>query len=99
MRSGSRVDQVGVRLASGAVITHGGTGGTARSLTLAGGDGPRLTEQIKGLRRSIAADLGFVLPPVRIRDNMKLGPAEYAISVKEIEAGPSQGSMMEAWYS
>ena len=56
-------------------------------LTLAGGDGPRLTEQIKGLRRTIAAEMGFVLPPVRIQDNMRLGPAEYMIAVKEIEAG------------
>ena len=59
-------------------------------LTLAGGDGPRLTEQIKGLRRTIAADMGFVLPPVRIQDNMSLGPAEYAISVKEISAGKGE---------
>ena len=56
-------------------------------LALAGGDGPRLTEQIKSLRRTIASDMGFVLPPVRIQDNMRLGPAEYVISVKEIEAG------------
>ena len=56
-------------------------------LTLAGGDTPRLTEQIKGLRRSIAAELGFVLPPVRIQDNMQLGADSYCIRVKEIEAG------------
>ncbi len=59
-------------------------------LSMAGGDGPRLTDQIKGLRRTIAADMGFVLPPVRIQDNMSLGPAEYAISVKEIEAGKGE---------
>jgi flagellar biosynthesis protein FlhA len=59
-------------------------------LTLAGGDGPRLTEQIKSLRRTIAADMGFVLPPVRIQDNVRLGPAEYVISVKEIEAGKGE---------
>ena len=59
-------------------------------LALAGGDGPRLTEQIKSLRRTIAADMGFVLPPVRIQDNMRLGPAEYVISVKEIEAGKGE---------
>ncbi len=41
-------------------------------LTLAGGNAPRLTEQIKGLRRAIAAEMGFVLPPVRIQDNMQL---------------------------
>src|SRR5271170_3396437 len=59
-------------------------------LTLAGGDTPRLTEQIKGLRRSIAADMGFVLPPVRIQDNMQLGPDNYSIRVKEIEAGSGE---------
>jgi flagellar biosynthesis protein FlhA len=46
-----------------------------------------LTEQIKGLRRSIAAEMGFVLPPVRIQDNMQLGADHYSIRVKEIEAG------------
>lgn len=56
-------------------------------LALAGGDAPRLTDQIKGLRRSIAAEMGFVLPPVRIQDNMELGGDCYAIRVKEIEAG------------
>jgi flagellar biosynthesis protein FlhA len=56
-------------------------------LALAGGDAPRLTEQIKGLRRSIATEMGFVLPPVRIQDNMQLGADAYSIRVKEIEAG------------
>ena len=55
-------------------------------LALAGGDAPRLTEQVKGLRRSIAAEMGFVLPPVRIQDNMELPPDGYSIRVKEIEA-------------
>ena len=56
-------------------------------LALAGGDAPRLTEQIKGLRRSIAAEIGFVLPPVRIQDNMQLPADAYAVRIKEIEAG------------
>ena len=56
-------------------------------LALAGGEAPRLTEQIKGLRRTIAAEMGFVLPPVRIQDNMQLGADHYSIRVKEIEAG------------
>ncbi|MFF7984379.1 jacalin-like lectin [Streptomyces sp. NPDC007901] len=34
LRSGSRVDQVGITLADGTTLTHGGTGGTASSLTL-----------------------------------------------------------------
>jgi flagellar biosynthesis protein FlhA len=56
-------------------------------LTLAGGNTPRLTEQIKGLRRSIAAEIGFVLPPVRIQDNMQLPADTYSVRIKEIEAG------------
>jgi flagellar biosynthesis protein FlhA len=56
-------------------------------LALAAGEAPRLTEQIKGLRRSIAQEMGFVLPSVRIQDNLSLPPDTYAIRVKEIEAG------------
>jgi flagellar biosynthesis protein FlhA len=56
-------------------------------LVLAGGDAPRLTEQIKGLRRAIAAEMGFILPPVRIQDNMQLGADIYSIRIKEIEGG------------
>ena len=56
-------------------------------LVLAGSDAPRLTEQIKGLRRAIAAEMGFVLPPVRIQDNMQLPPESYSIRIKETEAG------------
>ncbi|HTZ71674.1 MAG TPA: FHIPEP family type III secretion protein, partial [Acetobacteraceae bacterium] len=56
-------------------------------LPLAGGDQPKLTEQIKSLRRSIAAEMGFVLPPVRIQDNLQLAAEQYIIRIKEIEAG------------
>jgi flagellar biosynthesis protein FlhA len=56
-------------------------------LPLAGGDQPKLTDQIRGLRRSIAAELGFVLPPVRIQDNLQLGADSYLIRIKEIDAG------------
>ena len=55
-------------------------------LVLAGGDSPRLTEQIKALRRAIAGEMGFVLPPVRIQDNMALGADSYSIRIKEVEA-------------
>ena len=59
-------------------------------LALAGGDTPRLTDQIKGLRRAIAAEMGFVLPPVRIQDNMQLPADGYVIRIKEIEAGKGE---------
>jgi flagellar biosynthesis protein FlhA len=55
-------------------------------LALAGGEGAKLTEQIKSLRRSIAAEMGFILPPVRIQDNMQLPADGYSIRIKEIEA-------------
>jgi flagellar biosynthesis protein FlhA len=53
-------------------------------------EGVKLTDQIKALRRQLAAELGFVLPSVRIQDNMQLGAQEYAIYVKEIAAGRDQ---------
>ncbi|MGY0483910.1 flagellar biosynthesis protein FlhA [Endobacter medicaginis] len=56
-------------------------------LPMAGGDSPRLTEQIRTLRRSFASEMGFVLPPVRIQDNMQLGASQYVVRLKEIEAG------------
>ncbi len=49
--------------------------------------GQRLTDQIKGLRRQLAQDAGFVLPSVRIQDNLQLPANTYVVRVKEIEAG------------
>ncbi|HYB09168.1 MAG TPA: flagellar biosynthesis protein FlhA [Alphaproteobacteria bacterium] len=49
--------------------------------------GHKLTDQIKALRRQLASEMGFVLPPVRIQDNMQLGANGYAIRIKEVEAG------------
>ncbi|MGP1256278.1 MAG: flagellar biosynthesis protein FlhA [Kiloniellales bacterium] len=49
--------------------------------------GRRLTDQIKALRRQLAQEAGFVLPSVRIQDNLQLSPNAYVIRVKEIEAG------------
>ena len=49
--------------------------------------GQHLTDQIKGLRRQLAGDMGFIMPAVRIQDNLQLPPNTYVIRVKEIEAG------------
>lgn len=59
-------------------------------LSLAGGDGPKLPEQIKSLRRTMASDMGFVLPSIRIQDNVELGPYNYLIYVKDITAGKGE---------
>jgi flagellar biosynthesis protein FlhA len=47
----------------------------------------RLTEQIKALRRSLAVEMGFVMPAVRILDNVQLEANLYVIKIKEVEAG------------
>jgi flagellar biosynthesis protein FlhA len=47
----------------------------------------RLTEQIKALRRSLAAEMGFVMPAVRIIDNVQFDANSYVIKIKEVEAG------------
>lgn len=44
--------------------------------------GGTLLEQISRLRRRYAMDLGLIVPPVRIRDNMNLDPDEYAIRLQ-----------------
>lgn len=49
--------------------------------------GQRLTDQIKALRRQLAAELGFIMPAVRIQDNLQLPANTYVVRVKEIEAG------------
>ena len=48
--------------------------------------GERLTDQIKALRRQLANEMGFVLPAVRIQDNMQLPSNTYVVRIKEIEA-------------
>lgn len=48
---------------------------------------PRLDDQVRALRRQMATDYGFVLPSVRIIDNMALKASEYVLYIKETEAG------------
>ncbi|MBN8975936.1 MAG: flagellar biosynthesis protein FlhA [Rhizobiales bacterium] len=60
----------------------------------------RLTEQIKALRRSLAIEMGFVMPAVRILDNVQLEANSYIIKIKEVDAGsgrvwPNQYMVMD----
>jgi len=60
----------------------------------------RLTEQIKALRRSLAIEMGFVMPSVRILDNVQLEANSYIIKIKEVDAGsgrvwPNQYMVMD----
>ena len=56
------------------------------SLINGNAEGHRLTDQVKALRRQLAAEYGFVMPSVRIQDNMQLAANSYVMRVKEIEA-------------
>src|SRR4029077_15772704 len=53
----------------------------------------RLTEQIKALRRSVASEMGFVMPAVRILDNVQLDANAYIIKLKEVEGGSGKVSV------
>ena len=50
----------------------------------------RLSEQTKALRRQLATELGFIMPPVRILDNMQLEPNDYKVKIKEVDSGRGQ---------
>jgi flagellar biosynthesis protein FlhA len=53
-------------------------------------EGRRLTDQIRALRRTLAAEYGFVMPAVRILDNMRLATQGYSIRIKEMESGAGE---------
>ncbi|MGK2740502.1 flagellar biosynthesis protein FlhA [Tepidicaulis sp. LMO-SS28] len=53
-------------------------------------EGQKLTDQIKALRRQFASDMGFVMPPVRILDNMQIEANAYTLRIKELEAGSGE---------
>lgn len=52
-----------------------------------GGD---LLERIRSMRRKIASDFGFLMPQVRIRDNLHLQPSQYQILLKGISIGEGE---------
>src|SRR5262249_50891631 len=55
--------------------------------------GRRLTDQIKALRKTLAQDLGFVMPSVRILDNVQLAADAYSVRVREMDAGQGKLKM------
>jgi flagellar biosynthesis protein FlhA len=55
-----------------------------------------LLERIKAVRRQVAQELGVMVPPLRIRDNLQLKPGEYAILIKGIEV--ATGELMLGYY-
>jgi len=49
-----------------------------------------LLDRIKSMRRKIATDFGFLIPQVRIRDNLHLEPNEYQLLLKGVEIGSGE---------
>jgi flagellar biosynthesis protein FlhA len=49
--------------------------------------GGQMLSRIRTLRRHLATELGFVVPPVHIADNLRLKPREYVISLRGVEIG------------
>ena len=54
-----------------------------------GTQGTALLDRIKALRRQFAETMGFVVPPIHIRDNLQLRPNEYAFILKGVEVAKS----------
>lgn len=49
-----------------------------------------LLDRIKSMRRKIATDYGFLIPQVRIRDNLHLKPTQYQLLLKGVEIGSGE---------
>ncbi len=58
-----------------------------------GGD---LLERIKNLRKQFALEMGIVIPPIHVRDNLQLKPAEYSILIKGVEV--ARAELMPGYY-
>jgi flagellar biosynthesis protein FlhA len=60
--------------------------------------GGQLLSRVRTLRRQLSAELGFLIPPVHISDNLRLKPREYVFSLRGIEIGrwQTEGSQLLA---
>ena len=54
-----------------------------------------LLDRIRSIRRQFASELGMVIPPLRVRDNLQLKPGEYRLLIKGNEV--AKGEMMPGY--
>ena len=52
--------------------------------------GGELMSRIKGVRKKLSEELGFLVPAVHIRDNLDLGPTQYRISIQGVPVGEAE---------
>lgn len=55
-----------------------------------------LLTKVKAMRRQLAAEVGFIVPPIHIKDNLQLRPHEYSFLIRGIEVARSE-VMMGHW--
>ncbi|MBN2341825.1 MAG: flagellar biosynthesis protein FlhA, partial [Deltaproteobacteria bacterium] len=51
--------------------------------------GGELTDRIGGLRRNLVTEMGIILPPIHVRDNLQLAPKQYRFMLSGTEIGKS----------
>jgi len=49
-----------------------------------------LLERIKSIRRQVALESGFIVPPIHIKDNLELAPGAYSIIINGVEVGSGE---------
>jgi flagellar biosynthesis protein FlhA len=47
--------------------------------------GGQMLNRVRALRRHLATELGFIVPPIHITDNLRLKPREYVVSLRSVE--------------
>ena len=52
--------------------------------------GGQLMSRIKGVRKKLSQELGFLIPPVHIRDNLELAPTSYRITLMGVTVGEAE---------
>jgi flagellar biosynthesis protein FlhA len=63
---------------------------SADLVPLVDGPGADLLDRVRALRRTLAAELGVVMPPVRTRDSVTLPHSTYAININAVELARGQ---------
>ena len=60
--------------------------------------GGQLLNRVRSLRRHLSSEMGFLVPPVHISDNLRLKPREYLFSLRGMEIGrwQTEGSLLLA---
>lgn len=52
--------------------------------------GGELLERVKGVRKKLSQDFGFLIPPIHIRDNLELTPNSYRITLMGVAVGEAE---------